>query len=104
MSRDCMPYNVSEIWHRESCVSEPKLHHYVPRFHLERFTDARGRVWSFDKSTKRVFAAGPGAIAAESQFYKLPEFVGTAVDPLFLEKQFAAMESEARNITACWLR
>jgi len=85
-------------------VSEPKLHHYVPRFHLERFTSEKGHVWTFDKSSGKVFAARPTGLAAESQFYRLPEFEGTSVDPLFLEKQFAQIESEASNITNCWLR
>jgi len=44
------------------------------------------------------------ALAAERQFYTLPEFTGTDVDPLFLEKQFAQLEGEACNITRCWLR
>lgn len=44
------------------------------------------------------------ALAAERQFYTLPEFIGTEVDPLFLEKQFAQLEGEACNITRCWLR
>jgi hypothetical protein len=82
----------------------PKLHHYVPRFHLARFTNERGQVCTFDKVAGKVFAAGPMALAAERQFYTLPEFTGTDVDPLFLEKQFAQLEGEACNITRCWLR
>src|SRR6266699_75634 len=85
-------------------MSEAKLHHYVPRFHLARFADKDGRIWTFDKQAAKVFPANPNSIAAERGFYKLPEFAGTTVDPLFLEKQFAGIEGEACNITACWLR
>jgi len=85
-------------------MSAPKLHHYVPRFHLARFANERGHVCTFDKVAGKVFAAGPMALAAERQFYTLPEFTGTDVDPLFLEKQFAQLEGEACNITRCWLR
>lgn len=85
-------------------MSAPKLHHYVPRFHLTRFANERGHVCTFDKVAGKVFAAGPMALAAERQFYTLPEFTGTDVDPLFLEKQFAQLEGEACNITRCWLR
>lgn len=85
-------------------MGDPKLHHYVPRFHLRRFASERGYVFAFDKTTGKVFAASPRTLAAEMQFYKLPEFTGTGVDPLFLEKQFAEIEGEASNITACWLR
>jgi len=84
--------------------SEPKLHHFVPRFHLARFADERGRIWTLDKENDKIFPAGPGNVAAERQFYRLPEFIGTGVDPLFLEKQFAGIEGQACNITSCWLR
>ncbi|MEO8615073.1 MAG: DUF4238 domain-containing protein [Luteolibacter sp.] len=85
-------------------MNDPKLHHYVPRFHLARFANVRGHVYTLDKSKGRVFAAGPMALAAETHFYKLPEFIGSEVDPLFLEKQFSEIEGEACSITACWLR
>ena len=84
--------------------SEPKLHHFVPRFHLARFADDRGRVWTFDKESGKIFPSGPNNVAAERHFYKLPEFLGTDVDPLFLEKQFADIEGQACKVTACWLR
>lgn len=84
--------------------SEPKLHHFVPRFHLARFTDGHGHIWVFDKESGKIFPTGPNNIAAERHFYKLPEFIGTDVDPLFLEKQFAEIEGEACNIVSCWLR
>lgn len=84
--------------------SKPKLHHFVPRFHLARFAGDGGRIWTFDKENNKIFPAGPNNIAAERQFYRLPEFTGTEVDPLFLEKQFAGIEGEACNITSCWLR
>lgn len=85
-------------------VAEPKLHHYVPRFHLARFADERGRLWVLDKEKEKVFPVSPEGIAAERHFYKLPEFIGTPTDPLFLEKQFADLEGEACQITAGWLR
>ena len=84
--------------------SEPKLHHFVPQFHLARFADDRGRIWTLDKESGKIFPAGPNKVAAERHFYKLPEFIGTDVDPLFLEKQFADIEGEACKVTACWLR
>jgi len=85
-------------------VSAPKLHHYVPRFHLNRFADSNGKIWTLDKHTGKTFQASAAGIAAEKHFYALPEFTGTSVDPLFLEKQFAEIESQACDITSCWLR
>jgi hypothetical protein len=52
-------------------MNAPKLHHYVPQFHLRRFADARGRFWVWDKTSDRMFGTRPGRIAAETQFYRL---------------------------------
>jgi len=71
---------------------------------LIRFANERGHICVFDKTTGKVFRAGPKALAAENQFYKLPEFMGTGVDPLFLEKQFAQLEGESCKIMVCWVR
>jgi hypothetical protein len=84
-------------------MSEPKLHHYVPRFHLSRFVNQDGQFWVFDKKENKIFSASPTGVAAEKYFYTLPEFNDTEVDPLFLEKKFALLESEASKITSCWL-
>src|SRR6266702_772007 len=85
-------------------MSKPKLHHYVPRFHLARFADEKGKIWTFDKQAGKIFAANPNALAAETGFYKLPELATKGADPLLLEKQFAAIEAEACDIITCWLR
>jgi hypothetical protein len=84
-------------------MSEPKLHHFVPRFHLARFADNKGRIWTFDKKAGKAFASSPKGLAAEKNFYKLPELVEIGIDPLFLERQFAKIEGEACNTTSCWL-
>ena len=33
--------------------TSPKQHHFVYRFHLERFTNLDGHVWTFDKVTDK---------------------------------------------------
>ncbi len=85
-------------------MSIPILHHYVPRFHLARFTDNTGKIWTLDKKTGKIFNATPANLAAENNFYSVPEFIGTKIDPCFLEKQFARLESESSKITSCWLK
>lgn len=83
-------------------MSEPKFHHYVPRFYLARFVDADGILWVYDKSEDRVFHSSPERIAGENRFYDIPE-ASTAEDRLFFEKQFAEIESDAAPIIDSWL-
>jgi hypothetical protein len=85
-------------------VSVPKLHHYVPRFYLERFADASGRFWCWNKLTRAVFRTNPSGVAAENHFYRIPEFIGTDVDPLILEHDLAMLEGRAAEITRDWTR
>jgi hypothetical protein len=37
-------------------------------------------------------------VAAQTHFYRVPEFIGSKVDPLFLEKGLAALEGNAASI------
>lgn len=79
-------------------MSEPKLHHYVPQFYLKLFSDQSGRIWVWDKKSRNVFQTTSNRVAAGTHFYRIPEFVGTEVDPLFLEKDLAAFEGKAASI------
>jgi hypothetical protein len=85
-------------------MNQAKLQHYVPRFYLGRFVDTDGFLWAFDKSTDRVFRTSPGKIAGQNRFYDVPELRTIGMDPQFLEKQFADVESQVSKITECWLR
>ena len=79
-------------------MSEPKLHHYVPRFYLKNFCDQSGRLWVWDKVTRKVYRISADNVAAGTHFYRIPEFVGTEVDPLFLEKDLAALEANTSGV------
>ncbi|MCR9228837.1 MAG: DUF4238 domain-containing protein [Flavobacteriaceae bacterium] len=85
-------------------MSEPKLHHYVPRFYLSRFTDANGKLWVFDKQENNVFSSRPDNLASQKRFYHLEELAQHGLDPLTLEKQFAGLEYEVSNITNDWFK
>lgn len=84
-------------------MTDPKLHHYVPRFHLRRFADADGRLWAWDKQTGRIFKTSPTGVAAETQFYRLTQYEADGHDALTMEKQLSEMESEVSLITDQWL-
>lgn len=84
-------------------MTGPKLHHYVPQFHLRRFADADGKLWVWDKQTDGVFQTLPGRIAAETQFYRLTQYEADGHDPLTMEKQLSELEAEVAAITGQWL-
>lgn len=84
-------------------MNAPKLHHYVPQFHLRRFADAKGRLWAWDKQADRIFRTSPGGIAAETQFYRLTQYQADGHDPLVMERQLSEMEGGASPITDQWL-
>lgn len=85
-------------------MSDPKLHHYVPRFYLERWLDRDGRIFVFDRESPRVFRSTTSSLAAEQQFYRLDAFAAAGLDPLVMERQFAEVESDARNVSEYMLR
>lgn len=79
-------------------TSEPKLHHYVPRFYLMYFCDPADRLWVWDKMSRKVYQSSPNGVAAQTHFYRVPEFIGSDVDPLFLEKDLSTLEADAAPI------
>lgn len=83
--------------------SEPKLHHYVPQFHLRRFANDTGHLWAWNKHTDAVFPISPGGIAAEKHFYKMADLAEQGHDPLTMEKQFSEIEGDTSPITDQWL-
>lgn len=85
-------------------MSEPKHHHYVPRFHLSRFTDKNDKIWVYDKQNDHTFSTTPSKIAGQNQFYRLDELVKDNLNPLELENQLADLEYQVSNITNDWFR
>lgn len=79
-------------------MSHPKLHHYVPRFYLQNFCDRLNGFWVWDKISRQVYRSVPQGVAAQKYFYRVPEFIDTEVDPLFLEKGLSLLEGDAATI------
>ena len=84
-------------------MNAPKLHHYVPQFYLRYFSDEKEQFWVWDKKTEKVFKANSNGVAAGTHFYRVPEFIGTDVDPLFLERDLSRQEGKAAQVTQGWL-
>jgi hypothetical protein len=81
----------------------PKLHHYVPRFYLDRFADESGRLWAWDKTKDVAFRTRSERVAAETHFYRMQELAEAGYDALTLEKQLAYLEGETNLIMGQWL-
>src|SRR4051812_1000220 len=81
----------------------PKLHHYVPRFYLERFANAAGCLWVWDKTRDVSFQTSPSRIAAETHFYRQDDLAAAGHDPLTMEKQLSEIEGEVSRITNQWI-
>lgn len=84
-------------------MSQPKSHHYVPRFYLAHFSDAREQIWVFDKAEKRSFRTNTRNVACVRNFYELPELEAFGLDPLTMEYQFSSLEAEMSQILKNWV-
>lgn len=49
-------------------MSNPKRHHFIPRFLLRNYINERGKVWAFIKGGPDVFEATPNNIALEKHY------------------------------------
>jgi hypothetical protein len=76
-------------------MNEPKLHHYVPRFYLNNFVGANGKLCVYDKDLDKEFEVSPNKIAAKTHFYRIPEPIPESIDPLVIEKNLSKLESKA---------
>jgi hypothetical protein len=81
-------------------MSDPKLHHYVPRLYLRNFANEDGRLWVYDKQSDSVFPVAPAKIAAENDFNRLPLPLAHLGDPLSVESAFAKLESSMAPVLA----
>lgn len=84
-------------------MTNPKLHHFVPQFHLRRFANADGKICVWDRDRDRTFWTGANSIAAETHFYRLHQYEALGHDGATMEKQLSALEAEASAITDQWL-
>jgi len=74
-------------------MSDDQNQHFVPRCHLELFSENGTRIWIYDKPTGKSFSNSVTTIASENNFNEL----STTLDPeseyyRFAERQFAQTE------------
>lgn len=84
-------------------MGDPKLHHFVPQFYLNRFSGGESKIWAWEKSTNRTFLTKSNSIAARTYFYRLSQYEKEGHDWSAMEKQFSQIEGEVNLITADWI-
>lgn len=82
--------------------SRKKRQHYVPKFYLEYFTDADGKVWTYDTANGDVRSGTPQNTAVETNFYSIKDESGEYVDAL--EDWLADVEGKAAPLYPKLLR
>jgi Protein of unknown function (DUF4238) len=70
-------------------------HHYVPKFLLEKFTDANGDLWVYDTADRRKFKAAPATVGLERNFYALPGQTSDDAIETFLARIFDGPGADA---------
>jgi hypothetical protein len=77
----------------------PRRHHYTPRFYLQNFTDADGRLYVISSDTGKRWISTPEGTGFEKDFYKVDE-ISHGEDPYIIEKLFAEFEGRASAVLA----
>jgi hypothetical protein len=55
-------------------------HHYAPRFYLERFTDQKGRIDAYQRTTGKRFKTTTANVAVETDLYTIIDIDGKEAD------------------------
>jgi hypothetical protein len=79
-------------------MNKVKKQHFVPRFYLENFTDAKNSIYAFDKITGESFSTTTENIAHQKYFYDyepLDQFMGREQT---IEKALAKFEAESAKV------
>jgi hypothetical protein len=76
--------------------SIPKLHHFVSQMHTDRFTDGRGRLHVFNKSSGKTYPGTPKSVFGETHLYTVEDAKGSK-DTSF-EIKLSALESRTNVI------
>ena len=72
---------------------QPRRHHYVPQFYLERFADPQGKLGAFDRQAGKVITTSAKNVAVERDFNRLPD--DSNLPPMMLDDLYTSQEPEA---------
>jgi hypothetical protein len=84
-------------------MSNPKRHHFVPKWHLERFADRDGFLHIYDKAKGLWRRQKPQQVMTVNRYYR-QNWAPEGIDPDILEKSMGAkQEPEQRmHLTGYW--
>ena len=77
-------------------MSEPKRHHYLPQFYLNRFTDNKGLLWVFDRDTKEYRQQSSKNTMLQCHYYTFRDKDGKKHTEI--EKFFSIIEGRTKPI------
>jgi len=78
-------------------MSEPKKHHFVPRWYLQRFVDAKGYLNVYDRETETFRTQKPEKVMAINNYYR-QLWAPVGIDPNVLEKSLGnTLENDAKS-------
>lgn len=81
-------------------ANKPKIHHFVPRSYLARFTDDEGFLHVFDRSSDQFRRQKPKEIMRINSYYR-QAWAPAGVDPDILENglgEWLEADAKARKI------
>lgn len=79
--------------------SDVKTQHYVPRVYLQRFANAKGQIWVYDKERRNTFQSNVKNVGAENRFYD-SDLLGAATgDKQFIERYLSDIEGKYSTIS-----
>lgn len=76
-------------------MTEPKQHHYLPRFYLEGFTGPGKRIWVANLARNSLRAQLPRKVARRNRYYSLERADGSRSN--VIEDQLGKIEDKASN-------
>jgi len=83
--------------HMKRISNNPKMHHFVPRSYLERFTDKEGFLHVFDRSSRSFRRQRPKEVMKINSYYR-QEWAPPGVDPNIIEKTLGEwLETNAKD-------
>ena len=77
-------------------MNQPKNQHIVSQFLLENFTDHKGHLHCFDKTTDTIYRTSPGKALREKHIYSMSPSRGD--ERYDVEKQFATLEGDVESL------
>ena len=77
-------------------MSQPKRHHYVPRFYLKNFVNDKGYLWVYDRQEDTYSEQRPEHTAVQKDYYTIKDKHGNKDTEI--EKLFSMIESKASAV------